>query len=384
MSLKIGVLADLHIGRGGNKPYGVKQYLSTLREAIAGMEREGVEICVFAGDTLDKSSSFNSFVIFELQRIFSNSKMTFIILEGNDSHDHDNEYREYPTILPLAAKNVSVIGFPECISYGDGEDRVNLIFIPWLKRDNNRAAVMENFKKDILKHLEKNPYPSFCFFHAAIEGAKFYGEESKDFTLSPAELLELNCEVYAGGHYHGRQQIADKIWYVGAMERNTFGERQNPCGWMLIEQGKEPRFIELDNAANWMQIPFDTDSSYEDLIYPLGESDTKISGHVKLTFTARRENMPDMARVEAAYRTAGAQTFSYDVKYLDAESVRVEGMTSEKGDMELFTGWAGAAPENDPDGKLAEILAFEMREGYPVTVAGTDKAHFDKFMRGGE
>jgi len=396
--MKTAVAADLHFGRGGER--GVTQYRESFREMIDGIISHGVHVAIFAGDTFNRWSWFNPrtfCIVAEGIRRLREKNIVVIMLAGN--HDYDLAGTE-PAIAPFADLGARIVTEPEWIPLGIGgtPEILNIFAVPWitkgmaLKAGLNLKTDVESINEQIAKHFVfpqlKNPDPaqdSLLIFHASIFGMDMGSStcvSGVDFTLNPDWLNGRGFNHIIGGHFHRRQK-KDGIHYVGSMERQTFGERDNPCGWMLLD-GKEYEFIELEKPMRFVEISFDLTEEFTSGQPPITDFTIGVdvkNAAVKVKYRMRKNDPFDRARLLRELYGAGALSVIMEVEYIEEIQLRTQEIKAEQDILTQFKIWKEMNPDKDADGELEALLMRELQNSFPDDV---DKSYLTGMMNGGK
>lgn len=408
-AMKIAFTADLHFERGGDS--GVTQYQKSFGEMIAGMIQRGAQVAVFGGDIFNRWYSFNPrtfrIVADGLEALIQQGIQVFV-LAGN--HDYDIS-GTFPAIMPLEKLGAHVITKPstEFVHYAIGEgknqtviDSAHLTFIPWVTKGMAKEAgidlkqptevinenIWNHFVHPILEKAkdERGIHKSYLFFHASIFGADMGAMrciEAVDFTLYPDRLAEYGFDRMVGGHFHRRQEHKG-VHYVGSMERQNFGERDNPTGWMLINSDSY-EFIELKTPLRFMEYswdftdpehPYDQFVGYMNAVKKAKAPD---NASVKFKYKIRRNDPFDRAAVINWFYEAGAASVVIEPEYVEEVQYRTE-IKAEQDFLTQFEVWREANPDKDSDGKLLDLLERERKAGFPDEI---DREFVNNIMNGG-
>jgi DNA repair exonuclease SbcCD ATPase subunit len=172
-------------------------------------------------------------------------------------------------------------------------DDDKIAFLPWREDDQEPlfAAV---------------PDDSWTIFaHAEVEGAAANGGYTSDGKVAQG-TIEAHSRACYVGHYHKRQKLGDRIWYIGSPFEMNFGEREWPHGVALIDNTKaEPTFIECDDLPKHHRLEWGGSmvlpdgASAEDFIEMRVPADQLVSPEFKLWSKSMRKNMGPKFRVTA-------------------------------------------------------------------------------------
>lgn len=407
--MKIGFAADLHFERGGDA--GVTQYQKSFGEMIAGMIQRGINVAVFGGDIFNRWHSFNPrtfrIVADGLEQLIRQGIRVYM-LAGN--HDYDIS-GTFPAIMPFEKLGVEIVIRPhsEVVSntstekmgpfFNDVNESALFTFLPWVTKGMAKEAGIdlkqstETINDEIFKHFvipilesERNKqgkYKTSClFFHASIFGADMGSMrciEAVDFTLYPDLIAEYGYTHVVGGHFHRRQEHKGII-YVGSMERQNFGEKDNPTGWLLLD-GSNREFVELKSPLRYTEISFDftQDGDFDALMARINAEKATDNASLKLKYKIRRNEPFDRARVLKALYDAGAASVVLEPEYIEEVQSRTE-IKAEQDFLTQFEIWRAANPDKDPNGEMLALLDRERMVGFP---AETTNEMIDSIMNGG-
>jgi DNA repair exonuclease SbcCD ATPase subunit/DNA repair exonuclease SbcCD nuclease subunit len=132
-----------------------------------------------------------------------------------------------------------------------------IAFLPWRETPSEQEAMFEGLCEWTDAERTKGDAAPFTIFgHAEVGGAQANSGARALGRVSPKTIKKVASACYLG-HYHKRQQVSDRIWYIGSPFEMDFGERGQPHGIALIEQGnREPMFIDLPGFAKHHRFIF--------------------------------------------------------------------------------------------------------------------------------
>ena len=393
---KIGIAADIHFGRGGWA--GLNQYQKTFRELIAGMIAVGVDYAIFAGDTFQQFAWFNPRTFEIVAEGFQELRDAGIgvdVIPGN--HDYDTT-GAYSAVDPFNRMDVAVRKTISGNSYGN----CWLTFIPWIPKIGLKAQEVntaldaqdmayEIHEKIVIPALEADKKHrtvigyddkvKICIFHASLVGfspcATSANIVGTDFMLDPAKVMGFGFDLMVGGHFHRRQaNKAKNVWYVGSMERNDFGEKGNPTGWMELEIGEfgvGHAFHELELTQKYYEVG-DPDEPP-----PVGTSLEDMKGaFVKIRPHVSRHETLDREALSKEFYDAGALNVVIEPVYIDVEQTRSTDIKAEQSIAEQFECWAKENEAKATDAVKA-LLKYENDNSYPDSV---ETVYFIDAIRG--
>jgi len=122
-----------------------------------------------------------------------------------------------------------------------------LAFVPWREAEGEQEAI-----------FQRVPDGYTVFAHAELQGATANNGKpaAGKLALHSAERFRA---LYMG-HYHARQKLGTRSWYIGSPFEMDFGERGEPHGLALLTSDTiDPAFLDLDHYPKHYVIepPFD-------------------------------------------------------------------------------------------------------------------------------
>jgi len=127
------------------------------------------------------------------------------------------------------------------------DDARRLAFVPWREGDGEQETI-----------FARVPDGYTVFAHAELQGATANNGKPAAGKLS-LHSAERFRALYMG-HYHARQKLGVKSWYVGSPFEMDFGERDQAHGIALLTNDTiDPAFLDLDHYPKHFVIepPFD-------------------------------------------------------------------------------------------------------------------------------
>lgn len=113
----------------------------------------------------------------------------------------------------------------------------NRVFLPW--REDTLA------QEQMVKSLEGDGWTIFA--HADVRGAVGNNGHKSSGRVSIKAIEEKARACYLG-HFHKRQKLGDRTWYVGSPFEMNFGERDEPHGVAVVDSLRpEPEFIDFED-----------------------------------------------------------------------------------------------------------------------------------------
>lgn len=216
--MKIGIYSDLHLSRnssimplyqnsGSRYTTRLQMILGTGKWMYEEFEKQGVDIIVNCGDTVD-SSVLKADEISALREFFSYSRG---IKEYHIVGNHElSDKNFYSTSILNQLDFVTIIDSFKCISVGG----CTISFIPYVKPDYWK------YNMDIIRKLESD----ICFSHIDINGSKLRGTYVVEDGLDP-EILAQYFKITINGHLHTAEKIEtsrNAVYNIGSVSSNSF------------------------------------------------------------------------------------------------------------------------------------------------------------------
>jgi len=257
------ILADIHL-QGKN----LTDKKAALKQAVDKILAIGtIKTVYLAGDTFHRrnisdreatTGAIYKVLMDELNRLID-AGIAIVAIEGNGIHE--GRVGDQPGPLEtLKRKGITVVDeglmlderlLPQaliaCIPAVDNE-------LEYAELKTTLADIKNIFSLSANAKVFK-----IIIHHLSISGATLpSGMEltGASFEISAAELEATGADLIIGGHIHKRQRIGERIFYVGALCQNDFGEEGNEAGMAIIDTEKRtfeyveidaPRYITIDN-----------------------------------------------------------------------------------------------------------------------------------------
>lgn len=123
------------------------------------------------------------------------------------------------------------------------------IFIPWREDPKEQSALFKQV-----------PDGWTVFGHAEVAGAMTNEHHKTKGRVSRKTIVKRARACYLG-HYHKRQKLADRIWYIGSPYEKNFGEREWPHGIAVVDsESIEPEFIDFEDFPHHFYLNFPDDA----------------------------------------------------------------------------------------------------------------------------
>lgn len=257
--MRILLLADIHIGSIKDMNYVYNITTDIIEKEVVFKK---TDIVVILGDYFDRlfkvneehvSTAIN--VMSYLIRACERSKTKIRIVYGTESHEM-NQYKLFNYHFTSTSVDIKLFTTAE-----DEEiDCKKILYIP--------EEYISDKRKFYKKYLYSDKHYDYIFGHGIIEegmplAVKFNKAASqsteKQVPRFKSGELHLAGDIVVFGHYHCYTDIGDKVYYLGSLFRNSFGE-EIPKGYGIIEDNSF-QFIENNKAYIYKTYEFDKDSN---------------------------------------------------------------------------------------------------------------------------
>jgi DNA repair exonuclease SbcCD nuclease subunit/ABC-type thiamine transport system ATPase subunit len=242
------VFTDLHVG---NK---------TIDRALALLDRvrdiakhyDCPAICL--GDFWDQRTALAVRHLDLVQREFEkwgNEGVRLIIVPGNhDQVSMDGEVNAVRIFDAFSHVTVATEPFVDL-------DR-KLAFIPWREEPEKQAETFAAL-----------PGEGWTIFaHAEVQGAVANSGKSAAGRVG-LDVIEKRARACYVGHYHKRQKLGDRTWYIGSPFEMNFGERDEPHGIAIVDsESVEPCFLDLDDFPKHHRFTWPEDGEKLSVVRP--------------------------------------------------------------------------------------------------------------------
>lgn len=283
--MKILHTSDWHIGKKimGRDRY--DEYRAVLGEIYDVCDREGVDLCLVAGDVYDTyTPSAEAEEIFFDTILRLSSLCAVLIISGN----HDDYVRLTASRALAETRNVYIVGnnlsaitcqkMGRCYPVSSGRgyavfentagERVFVNMLPYpnearFREEKTDESFADRMRRwiDVGGQANTQHLPEIFLSHIFVAGGKA-GDTEREIDLGgarlvPAELLPKDAYC-ALGHLHRRQQIGDNIYYSGSVMRFSFDESNAVKSVNVFSLGKDGitdfKQVELKNIRNLIRL----------------------------------------------------------------------------------------------------------------------------------
>lgn len=254
MSAPFAVISDQHYHSfspfGSLNEAGVSTRLAitldATREAAAALLKAGGTRLYCAGDTFHVRGSVRPSVLNPVLELFNDLRVSGIevaVLAGN----HDLEGEEASELgnaaTALANGNTQVVNVPTHF------DQDKVLMIPWIK---DQAALLRTVR-DCFTDLQSrggDPGEWTLILHAPLNNVI---KGIPDTGIDPA-ALDMGWGLVLSGHYHNHKQLTPRVWSIGALTHQTWGDVDSLAGYVLVDEHLQvthaetaaPKFCDFD------------------------------------------------------------------------------------------------------------------------------------------
>lgn len=398
--MKIAHIADIHQGLhyAGPSPLSRFQDIEKILDWTADkLIEEKVDLCLICGDCfkdakvmLDRASQEIASIVRFLRKL-SDARITTILISGTPSHD----------AIP-AYDLIDAMSIPRLIVWTKpGVNRLrNIACLPGLNRsalltqDEYKGLPPEQVHRIMTDKITQlcvgmagqmpNDKPKILMAHMTYQGA----ETGFTDLLMQNEPI-LTREAVAGfdlvclGHIHRPQQIDNKVFYSGPIERLSFNDEDIDPGFMIYESHENSLFNAFTGqfiktpARKYLTIDLDlrnTDYVQEVLKWELaGISDggtllmfDTVGAIVRFHYKCTEEQAKLLNRkeIESLLYKGGAfyvQEIKQEIERVDR--VRDSQVTESIGPLDALTFWAANQGMSYEESQALTVMTMELLEG---------------------
>jgi len=218
------ICSDLHIHAHKDRIDRLHNCVEVLNWIFEQAEEQGCDNIFFLGDLfherdkIDVRNYLHTFECFMKHLLEDGKDVNVYLLVGNHDMYHRARW-DVNSIRPFSAiPNLHVIQSPLSINIGGTK-------INWLPHTENPLGHLKDFQEEGVGDI--------LLAHLAVHGALtnlFYGTKSDVIVEYDNEMTPVDVSVFDPwdmtilGHYHGAQQLSDKVEYVGSPLQLSFGE----------------------------------------------------------------------------------------------------------------------------------------------------------------
>jgi DNA repair exonuclease SbcCD nuclease subunit len=326
--MKIAICADLHFR--GKK---LEDKRKAWEQAGQKMIDEKIDMVILAGDTFDnrqigsRESSTGSVAeafLTPSKKLIQAGIKVFAV-KGNGVHEGTNGEQKSPleifkgTGIEVADQNMMI---------EKESEMVTISLLPWLEDEDRTQKLAEALEK--IKN--RNAKYKLIVGHITVRGCTLNNgmqlQGTGEFEVDARDLEATGADLIVLGHIHKRQQIGQRIWYVGALTQDSFGDEGNPQGFMIVDTEKRTHeFVEID-APEYRTIEM---KSNAEMPVPRDSGD-----YIKLRFKEKptAEMMEDIKN--------NILNYNMIVEIVPEREIitrKVEGVEAGRSDEELLRAW---------------------------------------------
>lgn len=234
MSFRYIAFTDLHV-----EARTLERCLEVLRRTrLACVEQKAKAVCI--GDFWERRGTIQVRQLYAIQREFElwqQQGVDLVMIPGN----HDQVTQDglvHGVDVFSAFSNIHVATEPMFRF----EERV--VFLPWREDPTEQA--------EMFWALAGGQWTIFA--HAEVQGATTNQAHVAPGRVSLVDIEKCARACYVG-HYHKRQQLGDRTWYIGSPFEMNFGERDMPHGIALITgESITPQFADFDDMPKHVRM----------------------------------------------------------------------------------------------------------------------------------
>lgn len=252
--------SDWHLGNRLGTQDRLSDQLARLREIVAHIERESVDVLLVAGDIFSERLERDGLArivehLAALLRPLVTNGLQVVLLAGNHDREHVFVLLQAlkELVAPDAASRVHFIDRPMLLQLAARDERVQLVLLPyptaerydlaagqWTSQDQKRTVLadalrerMDELARDAGKSTGVPTVLVGHFLLAGVQGGMCVNEQED----VPIQSGDLPTYAYiALGHIHRAQSVrGPNIRYSGSIERMDQGESADTKEVVLVE-----------------------------------------------------------------------------------------------------------------------------------------------------
>ena len=203
--------------------------VAALNEALTFATDNQAHVFIL-GDLLHAKDAVPAQVIKPLVHLFEKHKkkgLTAHFLLGN--HERPDRWSEHNTLAWLGVYG-RIVTITEVFTW---TPQIDVYLFPF---HNQVPEQCERLRKLVSARSQERPEKiRILLGHGTVDGAMAdTGVRLSNPELTPAALWLASFNLSFWGDIHKPQQIAPNAWYVGALMQNNWGERDNPPGFVVL------------------------------------------------------------------------------------------------------------------------------------------------------
>lgn len=166
-------------------------------------------------------------------------------------------------MVPGNHDQVSLDGAVNAVRIFDAYPHIHVMSEPFFDRDAGIAFVPwceEPARQEATFGALTSMSDTTIFAHAEVAGAVANSGKAAAGRVSLTTIEKAARACYVG-HYHKRQKLGEKTWYIGSPFEMSFGERDEPHGIALVTNEEvEPAFLDLDDFPKHYRLTLPIDA----------------------------------------------------------------------------------------------------------------------------
>lgn len=221
--MKIGIIADQHIGVRGDSQIFSEYCISYLRDCfIPTMKSHGIQHIVHLGDVFDRRKYINFKTLSDWRTnffdvLYDNSLTLHVILGNHDVYYKDTNQINSMQLL-TSYSNIFVYETPTLVDLNG----YKVMMCPWI------PSGQEQFYLNELDQARTD----ICFGHFELIGFDMFKGHESTHGLNPSVLDKF--KVVLSGHYHHKSQKKN-ITYVGSPYPMTWSDYGDDRGYHIFD-----------------------------------------------------------------------------------------------------------------------------------------------------
>lgn len=195
------------------------------------------------------------------EHIYRTYGVKFRLLPGNHDLEHKHSNRVGNAVEAMRCEWIEV----------DHEAQVyhehNVLMVPWVERIEDLKAKLEQERDNMLIAGHGDPKDFDLIIHAPIDGVI---AGLPDHGLTGEWLTELGFKRVFAGHYHNHKEIVPgKVWSIGALTHQTWGDVGSKAGFLVVSDGEvkwnsthAPQFVDIEASMDPTEVALRCDGNF--------------------------------------------------------------------------------------------------------------------------
>lgn len=267
---KVLVFTDLHIGLKSGSKSRLAICVKVIKEIIQYIKTNGIDTCLFLGDWHHVRSSTENNVMnvsYKLMSALAKHCNIYCILGNHDIY-MKNSVDINSMVMFNSIPNVSIVSSIEDL-YMNGN---RILLVPWLGDvssypkeqydmvfghfDISSRYLIKAYIEDNSAKAKVSENTSHEIDNDIMLATKNAPHNAGDFVGDFVDVVKRGGTIFSG-HIHGRREFLSKgrnFIFVGSPYQQNLGEKNNICGFYVIDEQCNYEFHEISNVPKHVEL----------------------------------------------------------------------------------------------------------------------------------